>query len=202
MSEGDRKATPRDEVLAFFAAQQKTVLTFLGYSGAGYERPDEMLAAAGKVLERFDPTDTVVNIGATAEGIGAVYELAKARGFITTGVVSTEAFATDAEISSAVDNAFLIDDRIWGGFLNDGETLSPTSEIKVTVSDSMVAIGGNRIVRDELLAASRRHLPIDFIPADMNHQAARLRAKDEGREEPTEFAGLAATIFAAQSYRR
>ena len=85
MTRAHPKATSKNDVLAFFAAQKKTVLTFLGYSGAGYELPDEMLVEAGKVLDRFNPATTTVNIGATTDGIGAVYALAKARGFVTTG---------------------------------------------------------------------------------------------------------------------
>ncbi|MDH3660948.1 MAG: hypothetical protein OEU92_13145 [Alphaproteobacteria bacterium] len=52
------KATPKDDVLAFFAQQKKTILTFLGYSGSGYERPGDMLAARqlGKTVE-FIPAD-------------------------------------------------------------------------------------------------------------------------------------------------
>lgn len=193
------KATPKDDVLAFFAQQKKTVLTFLGYSGAGYEQPNAMLEQAEKVLTRFDPRTTIVNIGATADGIGAVYALAKARGFATTGIVSTEALAVNAEISPAVDHVFFVEDASWGGFLDDGETLSPTSEIKVAVSDDMVAIGGNRIVRDELLGASQRGREIDFIPTDMDHQRARRMAEEKGQAEPTSFGGLAGKIFNTQS---
>ena len=36
-----------------------------------------MLAGAERVLSEFDPGRTIVNIGATPDGIGAVYELAK-----------------------------------------------------------------------------------------------------------------------------
>jgi len=38
-----------------------------------------MLASAERVMSEFDPAGTIVNIGATPEGIGAVYELAKPR---------------------------------------------------------------------------------------------------------------------------
>ena len=50
-----------------------------------------MLRKAGRILDEFDPSKTIVNIGATPEGIGAVYELAKRRGFVTTGIISTQA---------------------------------------------------------------------------------------------------------------
>jgi transaldolase len=65
-----------------------------------------MLEKAGHILDEFDPSKTIVNIGATPEGIGAVYELAKRRGFTTTGIVSTQAKKYDAELSPCVDYVF------------------------------------------------------------------------------------------------
>ena len=46
--------------------------------------------AATRVLDEVDLKTTIVN-GATAEGIGEVYEIAKHRRFLTTGIVSTQA---------------------------------------------------------------------------------------------------------------
>src|SRR4051794_14847549 len=69
-------ATVQD-IQAFFAKQQKTVVTFMGYSGAEYEDNAGMLKRAGANLDTLDPKKTIVNIGATPDGIGAVYELAK-----------------------------------------------------------------------------------------------------------------------------
>ena len=84
------------------------VLTFVGYSGAGYENPDAMLAAAGQVLDRHDPARTVVNIGATEAGIGAVYALARQRGFRTMGIVSTLAREAGEPLSPCVDQVFFV----------------------------------------------------------------------------------------------
>lgn len=50
----------------------RTVLTFVGYSVAGYEDRVAMLAVAERVPDEFDPAKTIVSIGATADGIGAV----------------------------------------------------------------------------------------------------------------------------------
>ena len=57
---------------AFFESANKHVLTFIGYSGAEYEDHEAMLAIARRVLDEFDPAETIVNIGATPAGIGAV----------------------------------------------------------------------------------------------------------------------------------
>ena len=76
-------------VSSFVKQQRKKVLTFVGFSGAGYEDPATLLAHAERVLDAQNASRTLVNIGATAEGIGKVYELAKAKGFSTIGIVSS-----------------------------------------------------------------------------------------------------------------
>jgi hypothetical protein len=71
-----KPATVRDatveDVKAFFERENRKVLTFVGYSGAGYEHEASMLKQAERVLLEFDPTRTIVNGGATSEGIGDV----------------------------------------------------------------------------------------------------------------------------------
>ena len=59
-----------EDVAAFFKSSNKQVLTFIGYSGAEYEDQAAMLAHAARILTDFDPAKTIVNIGATADGIG------------------------------------------------------------------------------------------------------------------------------------
>lgn len=189
-----RQATP-EEIRAFFAAQKKTVLTFFGYSGAGYEDVAAMRAEATRVLDAADPATTVVNIGATAEGIGEVYEIAKRRGFRTTGIVSTQARDQHVALSPHVDEVFFVEDSSWGGFLPGGVELSPTSRAMVENSDVLVAIGGGDVVRDELTAARKLHKDVRFVPADMNHAAARAKAAKKGEPAPTDFEGSAARLF-------
>jgi hypothetical protein len=76
-----KRSTPSSKV-------RKTVLTFVGYPGAGYEDQASMLQQAERIRGEFDPESTIVNIGATAEDVGAIYELAKRKGFVTAGIVS------------------------------------------------------------------------------------------------------------------
>lgn len=189
-------ATPA-QVRSFFAGEGKTVVTFLGYSGAGYQVHAAMLRRADQVLARLDPKRTIINIGATKDGIGAVYELAKQRGFTTTGIVSMEAKRTGAELSPCVDHVFFVDDRSWGGYLPGTRTLSPTSEAMVGVSNRLVAIGGGEVARDELLAAKQLGKPVTFIAADMNHVIAVRKAAHRGEPLPTEFGGAAAQALQA-----
>src|SRR5258706_8818895 len=70
-----------EEVIAFFLRQRKTVLTFYGYSRMGYEDEKAMLEIARKVLSRYSPESTLVNIVVTSVCISTVYSLVKSMGF-------------------------------------------------------------------------------------------------------------------------
>ena len=176
---------------AGFDAHGKTVLTFVGYSGAGYEHPSAMLALAERVLGDFEPATTLVAIGATPDGIGAVYELARRLGFETAGIVSTQARQTGAVLSAFVDRVWFVDDDRWGGLVPGTDRLSPTSQAAVDCSDVLVGIGGGEVARDELLAARRLGKSVKFFPADLDHQKARDQAQALGRPAPTDFRGAA-----------
>jgi hypothetical protein len=178
-----------------FDRQGKKVLTFTGYSGAGYEEPERLLTTAREVLARHDPRTTIVNIGATAEGIGAVYELARSLGFQTTGIVSTQAQEHGAPISPFVQQVVYIPDETWGGLVPGTDRLSPTSQAMVDMSDVLVGIGGGEVSRDELAAARRAGKPVEFIPADMDHAKAADKAAKKGGPPPTDFRGEAHAVF-------
>jgi hypothetical protein len=55
----------------------KSVLTLMGYSGAGDQVPTALMLEASRVLDRHDPARTLINSGGSVEGIGQIYELAK-----------------------------------------------------------------------------------------------------------------------------
>jgi hypothetical protein len=181
--------------------KQMTVLTFAGYSGARYQDPGAMLRAASHILEQHDPARTMINIGATAVGIGAVYEIAKQKGFTTMGIVSTLARDERVALSSCVDYVFYVQDATWGGNVPGSDRLSPTSAALVDVSGSFVAIGGGDVARDELVAARRTGKPVTFIPADMNHQIAREKAQKKGEPVPSDFRGSAHVALQTDSPR-
>jgi hypothetical protein len=184
-----------EEIQTFFESQNKMVVTFVGYSGAEYEDKAAMLQQAARILGEFDPSEIIVNIGATPEGIGAVYELAKSSGFITTGIVSTQAKKYNTVLSSCVDYVFFVEDESWGGFVEGENRLSPTSKAIVENSDVLIGIGGGEVARDELTAAKRMGKEVRFIPADMNHQIALEKAKEKGLPAPTSFGGAANEAF-------
>ena len=122
------------EILQFVQEKKMVVLTFAGFSGAAYENPAGMLENASEILRKQDPEKTLINIGATRDGIGAVYEVAKAMGFTTMGIVSSLAQAEGVALSPCVDYVFYVQDDSWGGRVRGEERLSPTSEAIVEVS--------------------------------------------------------------------
>jgi hypothetical protein len=130
-----------------------------------------------------------IRIGATAEGIGAVYEIAKRKGFTTMGIVSTLARDERVSLSMCVDHVFYGKDNSWGGQVPGTNHLLPTSVAIVETSTSFIAIGGGDVARDEMLAARKAGKPVTFIPADMNHKIDREKAQKKGQAEPTDFRG-------------
>jgi hypothetical protein len=177
----------------FANLKRMKILTFTGYSGAQYEDQSTMLELAERILTTLDPASTLVNIGATAEGIGQVYEVAKRHGFTTIGIVSTLARDENVPFSPCVDHVFLVLDNSWGGRLKDESRLSPTSAAIVANSSRLVGIGGGDVARDEMLAAREAGKPITFIPADMNHRLAIEKSRKRGQAEPIDFRGSAHT---------
>jgi hypothetical protein len=191
--EGQREAREAtlESIKAFIRRRNMRVLTFAGYSGAEYEDPQAMLERAAAILDQQDPATTLVNIGATASGIGAVYEVAKQRGFATMGIVSSLARDENVALSPCVDYVFYVRDTTWGGKLPGLNRLAPTSAAIVATGNLFVAIGGGDVARDEMLAARRAGKNVKFIPADMNHAIAREKALKKGEPEPTDFRGSA-----------
>ena len=181
---------------AFIHSKRMNVLTFSGYSGAQYENPTAMMEQASRILDGQDPAKTLINIGATEVGIGAVYELAKRKGFATMGIVSTLARDERVPLSTCVDYVFYVKDSHWGGIVPGTDRLSPTSAALIECSTSFVAIGGGATTRDEMLAARKAGKPVTFIPADMNHEIARKKAQKKSAADPADFQGAAHGVFA------
>jgi hypothetical protein len=179
------------DVVDWFRAQGREVLSFVGYSGAGYEDPAALRAAIARVLDGCDAARTLVNAGATGAGIGAVYALARERGFATTGICSSLALEAREPVSPQVQQVYWVDDALWGGVDPATGRLSPTSQAMVDASDRIVAIGGGEIARDECLAARAAGTPVLFIAADADHAAARRKAAERGDPPPTDFRGAA-----------
>lgn len=173
------------------AGQQ--IVTFCGFSGTGYEDSSTVERVLHEQLARFVPQSTTICAGATADGIGMVYPIARHQGFRTIGIVSSCAEAEGTKISDDVDIVYVVKDGIWGG--RQGTQLSPTSEAMVAACDEMIGIGGGAIARDELEEARKRGKPVTFVPADMNHALATEKARQADELPPVDFRGEAYVLF-------
>jgi hypothetical protein len=181
--------------VAEIRAAHRHVVTFLGFSGAGYEDPAAVARLIERALSAFDPDSVTVCAGATAEGIGVVYAIARRRGFRTIGIVSSLAQKEGVAFATDVDTIYVIADESWGGLMSDGK-LSPVSSAMVGAADEMIAIGGGDIARDEISAGKVAGKPVRYIAADMNHRAAIDKARKASRAEPTDFRGTLQSLFA------
>ena len=174
--------TPVPEIIAFFQNQRKTVITLAGFSGAGYQYPEELKETILQLLSQRDPEQSIVNIGLTADGIGQAYLWAKTLGFTTSGIVSTAVLEFGSAISPECDYGFVVEDAAFGGYVNG--RLSPVSEAMVSVSDLMIAVGGGEVARDELTEMEKRGKSVQFIPAKMNQLRALAKAWGKGLPPP------------------
>jgi hypothetical protein len=188
-----------EEAISFIKSLGKTLLTFYGYSGMGYENENEVLRIARNALSSYQPGNTLVIIGGTEVGVGAIYPLAKSMGFETAGILTTEALEYPDEISSSVDHVCFIRDSQYGGKLPNSNELCPTSKAMVACSDILIAIGGNNISRDELLEGKRQGKPVHYFPAEMNHARAIRRAKYLKLSPPESFLGSVHEVFGKQA---
>lgn len=187
------------ETQAFFKRLNKIVVTFFGYS-VDYENEKAMLAIARGVLSKYSPVAVVINIGATAGGIGAVYPVAKAMGFRTTGIVSSVAAQHPEYISDFVDHVCFVADTQWGGRLPNSNELSPTSKAMVLCSNMLVAIGGGEVTRDELMVGKAMGKPVHFYPAEISHAYLMQRARKMNLPAPTSFFGATHEVFGKRNH--
>ena len=188
-----------NETRVFFASLGKRILCFFGYS-EDYQNPKAMHNIAKDVLAQYSPETSLVNAGATRGGIGGVYPIARAMGFLTTGIVSSLVIDYIDEISNAVDYVCIVSDTVWGGKLPNSNFLSPTSQAMVACSDVLIGIGGGEISRDEMVDGREQGKPVYFYPAEISHERMISRARRMGLPEPESFWGAAHEVFSGTHY--
>lgn len=133
-----------DEVIELVHARKKKVFTLFGYSALGYKHPELMLDAVRSDLRELDPSEYTICIGATEEGIGAAYFVAKEMGFDTIGIVSTLALAYSGRFSDYVDAIYIVNDDLWGGYIPGTMNIAETTKTFLGVSDVISAYGGGQ----------------------------------------------------------
>lgn len=185
-------ALAANEAIAFINSIRngKSIVTFMGNSNMGYEHPyvvDDILI---EKLLSLDPKKHIINCGATKEGISRVYALAKMMGFETMGVVSTQALAYAGRFAHHVDHIIIVNDDRWGGRMEDGR-LTPVTEVFVTISDEMFAVGGGKNTAVTIEAFAELGKKVTYRAAEVNHEAARREALYSKEEAPMSWEGAA-----------
>lgn len=180
-----------DEVIQEVRKIGKTVYTLFGYSVLDYEKKRQVMADIRRELEPLDRKTTAINIGATEDGIGAAYEVAKTMGFETIGIVSTQALAYSGKFSPYVDRIFIVNDKRWGGYIEGTKDLTPASRAFLEASDVISAHGGGENTGVILDAATKAGKKVLYSPAEMNHAVAIKRAAEKGQPTPVDFNGAA-----------
>lgn len=165
----------------------KQVHSIFGYSALGYQKPEALRTQLQKDFSKLDPHKTIINIGATPEGLGIAYEVAKSMGFETMGFVSKKFLDKASYYSAYVDRIFVVDDPYWGGYIPGTHTMTPTTGLFVRLSSSMKAYGGGEISKITMQEFLKTKKPIAYDSFEMNHQMATERAQAKGETPPTSF---------------
>ena len=182
-----------DEVIDIFQQTGKKVVTFIGYSGKGYQNEERLKRIAIRQLEKLDTDQWIVNIGVTPDGIGQIYSIAKEMGFETRGIVSKKAEKYLSTVKD-VDFQYLIEDNTWGGYI-EGSKLSPTSQAMVAVSDKVITIGGGDVGFAETCEAKKNpRIETKIYCARMNKAKAIAKAESKKQPKPTYFYGKASSL--------
>ncbi|HET7639858.1 MAG TPA: hypothetical protein VFK47_14115 [Ktedonobacteraceae bacterium] len=163
---------PVSEVIQQIKDLGKNVIALFGFSYLGYENPNEVMQQISHKLGTFDPETDIITIGATEEGIGAAYKVAKGLGFTTIGIVSASALTYSGRFSPMVDNIYIVNDQHWGGYVAGTDRLVGTTQAYLAVSREIHAFGGGENTAVTLAEAQKRGIVISYTQAEMNHAIA------------------------------
>lgn len=153
-----------DEIIERIQEKYEYVYTLFGYSALGYASPTKMLESVRKDLSELDNKKVAICIGATEEGIGAAYKLAKDMGFKTLGIVSTQALSYSGRFSDFVDSIYIVNDELWGGYIPGTAKLAETTRAFLGASNFISAYGGGQNTKMTLKAAKELGIPNKSTP--------------------------------------
>lgn len=161
-----------DEIIELIKGLNKKVYTLFGYSALGYEDDFLLEKTVRSDLENLSRDEYVINIGATEEGIGRMYSVAKELGFKTIGVVSTQALSYSGRFSDYVDSIYIVNDDYWGGLIPGTGKLSETTKAFLGISTFISAYGGGKNTAITLQFAKELGINFTLKEFDMNHELA------------------------------
>jgi len=182
---------PVAEVIQKVKDLGRNVISIFGFSYLGYENPDAVMDQVKQRLADFKPETDIINMGATEEGIGAAYKVAKELGFTTIGIVSTLALTYSGRFSPYVDNIYIVNDQRWGGYVAGSDQLVDTTQAYLAVSDEIHAFGGGENTAVTLTEAQKRDIPISYTPAEMNHETADADPSASKADKTVRYQGAA-----------
>ncbi len=188
-------SNPSEPIKKYYQSAGKKSVTFLGFSSLGYENPMTMKRYARTILKELNPRKVVITIGASCDGIGEIYPIAKELGFTTVGIISSIAKEKGIQSCRSVDKVFIIEDSLWGGIDPQKQRLSPTSGVIIETGDVFIGIGGGRVAADEIKGAIDANKKVVFIPLEMNHAIAISEAHRHDSPIPNDFGGEASRLF-------
>lgn len=174
-----------------FAKAGLRVVTFAGFGELGYQDEAQVRRICEEELDRLSPSDAIINTGTLItqgfrRGITIVYELARSRGFMTTGVHPSVALTQPHrhDLAPGVDDVIFVSDATWGGFSPLGEVPSNTLTVLLAITDELIVVGGGEHTAQELRAFMRAGKVVRFHAAEMHHQVAERWSRDSGVRLP------------------
>lgn len=150
----------------------KRVVVFSGYSGRGYadatvyaefnepylDLENTLSGILDKEIERYGKENIVVVAGATEDGIGAVYGVAKSKNLTTLGIVSEEAEKYNVPIAEDCDNHVYVPDPsgTWKVLDPNGESyMVNVAKGNASYKGKFYSLGGGDVTVSELQEAER-----------------------------------------------
>lgn len=159
----------------------KRVIVFGGFSGLGYEDIKKLKTTVKervqKDIDQYGLENVAVVAGATSDGIGACYEVAKSLGVATYGIVSeagkkygSDKFCDKTVFTSDPNNTWQVLDSNGSSYMVDISK----------INGSLVYYGGGDVAVSEITEAKKRGINVEvdttFEPSPT--QVAKKREKN------------------------
>lgn len=142
--------------------KHRHIIVVGGYSGRGYSDPDAVRQEVRRLLESLvseHGSNLLVVSGATAVGIGLVYEVAKDLEISTLGVVSE--LAISEELSGFCDYVLFIKDPegSWRVRSDDGDSYL----VEAAREGQMAYFGGGEVAAMEIAEAKEKGIKVSVF---------------------------------------
>ncbi|WP_163833611.1 hypothetical protein [Spartinivicinus ruber] len=183
----------------------KRVIVFSGYSGLGYadatvyaefnepylDLENTLSEILDKEIERYGKDNIVVVAGATEEGIGTVYGVAKSKNLTTLGIVSEEAEKYNVPIAEDCDNHVYVPDPsgTWKVLDPNGESyMVNVAKGNASYKGKFYSLGGGDVTVTELQEAKslgiKTEVHENFRPNKIrvDEKIAKLKSKGQYTE--------------------